>query len=114
MSFIFVSYRREDTEHAADRIYDMLVERFGKSETFKDVDSIPLGPDFRETLAHAINRCDVLLALIGDRWLSVRGPTGARRLDDEDDFVRIEIEVALSSGKTVIPLLVGRGTDAEA
>ena len=108
MGLIFISYRREDSEHASDRIYDMLVERFGKSETFKDVDVIPLGPDFRQVLEDAIKQSDVLLAVIGDRWLEVKDSSGVRRLDNELDFVRIEIEVALRSGKTVIPLLVGR------
>ena len=107
MGFIFISYRREDSEHASDRIYDTLIKRFGETAAFKD-DAIPLGPDFRDVLTDAISQCDVLLAVIGDRWLDIQGPNGLRRLEDENDFVRIEIEVALRSGKTVIPLLVGR------
>ncbi len=71
MGLIFISYRREDSEHVSDRIYDILAERFGKGETFKDVDAIPLGPDFRQVLEDAIEQSDVLLALIGDRWLDV-------------------------------------------
>ncbi len=89
---IFVSYRRTDSAHVAGRIYDRLVGGFSKASIFKDVDSIPLGLDFKEYLDEKVSECSVLLALIGDRWLEARDSTGRRRLDDPSDFVRIEIE----------------------
>ena len=104
---VFVSYRRDDSRHQAGRLYDHLVEQFGKKYVFKDVDSIPLGSDFREVLTERVAGCDVFLALIGDAWLSSAGPSGTRRLDDPDDFVRIEIEAALGRSIPVIPVLVG-------
>ena len=73
---------------------------------FKDVDSIPLGFDFKEYLDEKVSECNVLLAIIGDRWLEARDSTGRRRLENPYDFVRIEIESALSRGIPVIPLLV--------
>jgi len=83
-----------------------LVDAFGEKPVFKDVDSIPPGVDFKEFLDQKVNECTVLLAVIGDRWVDVRGLGGKRRLDDPDDFVRVEIESALKRGIPVIPLLV--------
>ncbi len=102
---IFLSYRRDDSADASGRIYDRLVQRFGKEQIFKDVDSIPLGVDFREHLDSVVGRCSLVLVVIGDRWISA-GAAGARRLDDVADFVRIEIESALARKIPVVPVLV--------
>jgi hypothetical protein len=102
---IFVSYRRQDSADVTGRIYDRLVQRFDKAQVFKDVDSIPLGVDFREHLGGVVGQCDVLLAVVGDEWLAADS-TGRRRVDDTKDFVRIEIEAALQRNIPVIPLLV--------
>lgn len=90
---IFISYRRDDASDVTGRIYDRLIQHFGKPFVFKDVDSIPLGIDFRKHLGDSVGRCDVLLAVIGKRWLI--GNVGQRRIDDVGDFVRAEIEAAL-------------------
>jgi hypothetical protein len=103
---IFMSYRREETSYAAGWLYDRLADHFRDGQIFKDVDSIQLGDDFVETISRAVQSCDVLLALIGDRWLTVTDDTGRRRLDDPDDFVRLEIEAALARNVRVIPVLV--------
>lgn len=103
---IFISYRRSDSADIAGRIYDRLVDRFGRDPVFKDVDSIPLGLDFKVYLDEQVGRCDVLLAIIGDRWLDADDSKGRKRLEDPKDFVRIEIESALDKGISVIPLLV--------
>lgn len=103
---IFVSYRRSDSADISGRIYDRLVGRFGKEPIFKDVDSIPLGIDFKEYLDKKVGECDVLLAIIGDHWLDASDSTGKARLEDPTDFVRIEIQSALERGIPVIPLLV--------
>jgi hypothetical protein len=103
---IFVSYRRSDSADIAGRIYDRLTGKFGRIPIFKDVDSIPLGLDFKEYLDAKVSECNILLAIIGDRWLDAIDETGERRLDDPADFVRIEIESALNRGIPVIPLLV--------
>lgn len=105
-SHIFVSYRRSDSADIAGRIYDRLIGKFGKSPIFKDVDSIPLGLDFKEYLDTKVGECDVLLAIIGNEWLTASDSNGKRRLDDPTDFVRIEIESALDRKIPVIPLLV--------
>jgi hypothetical protein len=61
----------------------------------KDVDTIQLGDDFVEKITEAVGACEVLLAVIGSRWLTVTDKNGRRRLDDPADFVRLEIEAAL-------------------
>ncbi|MBI1916491.1 MAG: tetratricopeptide repeat protein [Planctomycetes bacterium] len=112
MTKIFISYRREDSIDATGRLYDRLQAHFGRDGVFMDVDAIPFGVDFRHHLGEAVGRCDVLLAVIGDLWLEARhsAPTrqGQRRLDDPADFVRIELQSALTRGIPVIPVLVGR------
>jgi hypothetical protein len=107
MPKIFISYRREDCRHVTGRVYDRLVGAFGPASVFKDVDSLPLGIDFRRALNDQVAQCDVLLAVIGDAWLRADGTGGARRIDSETDFVRIEIEAALKRDIPVVPLLVG-------
>lgn len=110
---IFLSYRREDTSDVTGRIYDRLSERFGKENVFKDVDSIPLGVDFKEYLENAVGQCDVLLAIIGRQWIA--GEKGKRRLDEAHDFVRIEMEAALKRVIPIVPVLVqGSGVPAAA
>jgi len=103
---IFISYRRADIADITGRIYDRLVDEYGRASIFKDVDSIPLGTDFNEYLKRQISECSFLLAVIGDRWLDASDDTGKRRLDDPQDFVRVEIQSALEQGIPVIPLLV--------
>lgn len=103
---IFISYRRDDSAYPAGWLYDRLAERFGPEQIFKDVDSIELGEDFVQEIGEAVGQADVLLALIGRRWLNAPDEQGGRRLDDPDDFVRIEIEAALERKVRVIPILV--------
>ncbi len=103
---IFISYRRDDSADITGRIYDRLVQHFGKDSIFKDVDSIPFGVDFRVHLQRVVEQCDAVLAIVGDQWLDVADETGKRRLDDLGDFVHVELEAALKRSIPVIPLLV--------
>jgi hypothetical protein len=103
---VFISYRREETAYAAGWLYDRLADHFGRDQIFKDVDSIQLGDDFVEVINAAVSACDVLLALIGDRWLTISDERGRIRLEDPNDFVRLEIEAAVSRDIRVIPVLV--------
>jgi hypothetical protein len=105
-----LSYRRDDARHVADRIYQRLAAEFGSHSVFKDVDSVPLGSDFRRVIEDAVMQCGVLLAVIGERWLSVADAQGQRRLDDPNDFVRLEIEHALSRDIPVIPVIVDKAS----
>jgi hypothetical protein len=103
---IFISYRREDTAHLAAPLFDRLSDHFGKGQVFKDVESIQLGDDFVKVITAAVGSCEVLLALIGDRWLTVADKEGRRRLDNPEDVVRLEIQEALGGNVRVIPILV--------
>ena len=102
---IVVNYRREDTAGHAGRLYDDLAERFGEDSVFMDIDAIPPGVDFAQAIEQAIGSAQAFLALIGPRWISAADATGARRLEQPDDFVRLEIEAALGSEMLLIPVL---------
>jgi hypothetical protein len=103
---IFISYRRGDSADVAGRIYDRLTDKFGKGHVFKDVDSIPLGADFREYIEESISNSLVLLVVIGKRWLGQSKNTDERRIDDSKDFARLEVAAALNQKIPIIPLLV--------
>lgn len=107
MSRIFINYRRQDSEGYAGRLYDHLLRHFSEDDLFMDINAIQVGADFVHVLQEAVVGCDVLLAIIGHHWLNVTDEYGQRRLDQPDDFVRIEIAVALEQNKLVIPILVG-------
>ena len=107
MPGIFISYRREDTSGYAGRLFDILSDRFGREHTFMDLDTIQGGDDFTSVIEERVARCDVLLAVIGPKWLTITGADAIRRLDAADDFVRLEISKALRRGVRVIPVLVG-------
>jgi hypothetical protein len=109
MPKIFISYRREDSNAFAGRLFDRLQARFGAESVFMDIDSIPMGVNFQQHLAAAVSACDVMLALIGEEWLTANR-NGQRRLDDPGDFVRTEIESALNRGIPVVPILIGRAS----
>jgi formylglycine-generating enzyme required for sulfatase activity len=104
---IFINYRRGDDPGNTGRIFDRLREAFEPEQLFMDVDSIAPGLDFVRALEQQVGQCDALLAVIGPRWLEATDQQGNRRLDDANDFVRLEIESALKQGKLVIPVLVG-------
>jgi glycerophosphoryl diester phosphodiesterase len=104
---VFISYRRQETAWPARQLYDVLVAELGADRVFKDVDNIEPGDDFVERIQSAVGSCEVLLALIGPQWLTVKDASGARRIDDPEDFVRIEVETALDRDDVrVIPILV--------
>lgn len=103
---IFISYRREDTEGQAGRLFESLREVFGEHTVFMDVETIAPGADFRRAIETNIDQCGVVLSLIGKTWLTVTGKDGKRRLDNANDFVRLETSSALKRGVTVIPVLV--------
>jgi hypothetical protein len=104
---LFLSYRRSDSLDVTGRIYDRLTREYGGSTVFRDLDSIPLGIDFREHVERVISHCDLCLVVIGSSWLETPNGKGGRRIDDPKDHVRQEIESALRRSIPVVPLLVG-------
>ncbi len=113
---IFLSYRREGTSAHAGRLHDYLVggvgdePGFDRDQIFMDIDTIAPGDDFHDVIEGAVGRCDVLLAVIGRNWVTATNPDGRRRLDDPDDWVRLEIEAALERRVPIVPVLVERAS----
>ena len=104
MAKILISYRRADTQAFVGRVYDRLAAHYGPRAVFLDVDDIPYGSDFREHIGGVMRATDVVVALVGTRWLGATAD-GARILDPRDP-VRIEIESALASRIAIVPVLV--------
>jgi formylglycine-generating enzyme required for sulfatase activity len=103
---VFICYRREDSAGFARLIYDRLTHKLGRESVFFDVDNIPVGLDFVDILSERVGKCEALIAVIGKSWASTLDAHNRRRLDDPNDFVRIEIEAALARKVRVIPVLV--------
>jgi len=103
---VFISYRREDSAGYAGRVRDRLASTFGSDLVFMDVDGIPLGSNFVKVLQGEVATCSALLAVIGRGWLDMCDAQGRRRLDQPDDFVRVEIAAALQRNIPVIPILL--------
>lgn len=107
MKGIFISYRRQDSQSAAGRLADHLRDHLHSVRIFRDVETIEPGVDFVEAIDRALRSCGILLAVIGPRWLNVTAADGRRRLEDADDFIRLEIATALRNSEVrVIPVLV--------
>jgi len=92
---IFISYRRDDEPGAAGRLYDSLVRELGERSVFIDVDGIAPGTDFVRVIEDVLQRSDVMVAIVGRHWLAPKETGGRPRLEDPDDFVRLEIGSAL-------------------
>lgn len=105
LSKIFISYRRSESAAHAGRLSDQLTARFGSQIIFIDIESIEPGRDFVEAIESGVSSCQILLAVIGQQWLTCSDESG-RRLDDPNDFVRLEIATALKRNIRVIPVLV--------
>ena len=105
MARIVISYRRDDTEAMTGRIYDCLVDHYGEDTVYRDLESIPVGKDYRVDVNEAVRSADLLLVIIGHRW-----GTGLRhntvRIKEAGDAVRSEIKAAMDHGVPMIPVLV--------
>jgi hypothetical protein len=103
---VFISYRREDSAGSAGRVHDRLIPEFGREALFMDVDKVRAGMNFVKMIREEVAKCDVLLAIIGPNWLNAQDEEGNRRLDNQNDYVRIEIAAALLRDIPVIPILL--------
>jgi len=104
---IFVNYRRDDSGANALAVAQHLMRMFGESNVFLDVDRVRAGQDFVTELNDRLSDCKVMIAVIGPSWLTVTDEEGKRRLDDPEDWVRLELADALRRKIAVIPVLVG-------
>jgi CHASE2 domain-containing sensor protein len=101
-----ISYRREQSRWPAHILTGALTERFGEHTVFKDTDSISAGEQWPQRIEDAVGHCDVMLVLIGPRWIDAAYADGSRRLDDPEDWVRREIESGLAASCAVVPVLL--------
>lgn len=106
MARIFINYRRDDAPGVAGRLFDHLALKYARSELFMDVDAMQPGLDFAKQLDVQVSQCQVLLAVIGPHWFEAHDQAGKRRLDNDKDYVRIELASALKRDIAVIPVLV--------
>ena len=93
---IFINYRRDDSAPHALNIAQYMERIFGSRKVFIDIDRIQLGEQFETLLERRLSECTVMLAIIGPRWSEARDESGARRLDNPHDWVRLEIARALA------------------
>ncbi len=107
MPRVFISYRHQDAAGYAGRIHADLVQRLGPENVFIDIISLDPGAKFADAIRRTLSDCDALLVIIGRSWLGVKDANGRRRLELEDDFVRMEVAHALDGSVGVIPVLVG-------
>lgn len=103
---VFICYRREETAPYAGRIYDAMVARFGVENVFMDLDLDP-GVDFVDRITKVVSSCVALIVVIGPRWAQLQNEDGGRRIEDPDDFVRLEVESGLDRDDVLlVPALV--------
>ena len=107
---VFVSYRRGDGASAAGRLYQDLVEHFGTSRVFMDVEGIAPSQDWRRALERVLGACRIGIAVIGPRWIRPLSRPGASAPEREEDFVFWEVGTLLRLGKAVAPVLVDGAT----
>lgn len=108
---VFISYRRGDSAGHTGRLYDGLSAALGDAAVFMDIDAIDPGVDFAQRIRQALTICRVALVVIGPRWISAAAPDGARRLDDPEDYLRVEIAAALRRDDVVVVPVLVAGAD---
>lgn len=110
---VFINYRAIDDPLGAAAIHDRLVLRFGDENVFRDCDSLQAGEHYPSAIRQALHNANVVVAVIGPRWLTLSDATGVRLIDRERDWVREELAYAFSSGVPVVPVLL-KHTPADA
>ena len=107
---IFISYRREDSAAYAGRLCDHLGAIFGPERVFMDVEDIAPGQVFTESIDRTIQACEVVIVVIGPRWMEI---LQKRAQDKQSDYVYREVEAAISNKIPVVPVLVGGASMAQ-
>jgi hypothetical protein len=106
MAAIFVSYRADDSIHLTSRLAEELAAHFGGRQVFRDHDSMELGTVYPERIRGALRECETMIAVIGPHWLDARGADGLRRIDNPNDWVRVELRTAFQRRIPVVPVLL--------
>jgi hypothetical protein len=113
-SGIFISYRRLDSKSDARSICQRLERTFGKRKVFIDVDSIRPGENFQAVLKNDLEKCNIVLVVIGLRWLELLRSSGLTDSETSHDYVRLEVASALEHKLPIFRVLVDGATMPEA
>lgn len=111
---IFISYRVHDAAGEAGRLADSLKEYFSEDQIFMDIDKLGPGEDFADTISKSLESCDIMLAIIGADWSGYNAITHESRINQPQDWVKVEISKALERKIRVVPILVNGATLPEA
>lgn len=107
---IFISYRRADSGAAVRALASTLRQAFGSSQVFVDTEAIRTGDQWQESIRCALESASIVIVAIGPAWLRVADEYGRRRLDIEDDWVRSEVQHAVTHEIKVVPLLLSKAS----
>jgi len=113
-SGIFISYRRSDSKSDARSICQRLEKTFGKRKVFIDVDSIRPGKDFKSVLKNDLEQCNIMVVVIGPRWLELLRSSRPTDSETSQDYVYLEVASALERKLPIFPVLVDGATMPEA
>jgi hypothetical protein len=113
---IFISYRRKDSRSDARHLYEKLKNHFRRrfknyfrqrALVVRDINSFEAAQDYRELIKENLSSCAAFITIIGEQWLTLTNPkTGQRRLDEPDDPLKSEIEIALAENIRIVPVLL--------
>ena len=112
MPIIVISYRRQDSNDIARRIYEQLKANYGEKSVYIDIESIQPSADYRVHIRQTLERALVMLAVIGTQWAAC-APTAVSRIFEPDDPVRDEVESMLANRRAVMPVLVNGAAHAD-
>ena len=105
-SKVFINYRRAESLKDARHLATLLDAGALKGHIFIDLKGLDGSDDWLIELERQVAASDVVLSLICPNWTDIRDPTGRRRIDDDNDFVRFELAEAFRRKIPVIPVLV--------
>jgi hypothetical protein len=106
---VFINYRHDDAEEAAVRLYERLAAEFGDDNVFLDAKTLGVGTKWLEQIKAHGDRGGAFLALIGSQWLADLEQRKQLTARDPQDYVMLELELALHRWRgKVIPVLLGR------
>lgn len=101
---IFISYRRADNPDFVERIRDWFAWKYGRDSVFMDFDTIPPFTPFADFIRDKVRECDLLVAIIGMDW--VKTLQERVKHEDDEDYVRTEIRLALELKKPIAPICI--------
>jgi hypothetical protein len=86
---LFVNYRRADESVFVELLRTHFMFRYERENVFMDFYSIPPFTRFADYIKSKVSECDVMVAIIGPRWLELLRDKEAK---GEPDYARIELK----------------------